>query len=208
MQFRIAGRRGRAFSFWAAGLLALALSGCAATGPFVWYTELPKTEWGGPPGEYVIGAGDVVNIRVYEQENLSASGKIRRDGKIALPLVGEIMVVGKQPSALARELEAKLKTFVVTPRVTVNIETAQPITVNTMGEFTNKGTLTLEPPANMLQAMAQSGGPNEFADDTRIFVVRQYPRFQRIRFTYEAIMSNENGAATFPLRTGDVLVIE
>lgn len=156
----------------------------------------------------MIGIGDSISIRVYEQEAVSASGKIRRDGRIALPLVGELVVAGKTPSGLARELEGRLKQFIVSPRVTVNVEQSQPISVSTLGEIGHIGTMTLEPPGNMIQAVAQAGGLTEYANESRIFVLRQFPNFQRIRFTYEAIVNNENGAATFPLRTGDVIVVD
>lgn len=190
------------------GLAGLGLSGCASAGSFVWYSDAPATEWGSDSGEYVIGIGDSINIRVYEQENLSGTAKIRRDGRIALPLAGELLVAGKHPSQLAREIEGRLKEFVVTPRVTVNVETSQPVTVAAVGEIAHVGTLTLEPPARLIEALAQAGGPNDYADKSRIFVLRQFPAFQRIRFTYDAILHNEKNAATFPLRTGDVIVIE
>ena len=57
-------------------------------------------------------------------------------------------------------------------------------------------------------AIARAGGPSDFADKSRIFVLRQFPEFQRIRFTYDAIVRKDGGAAGFPLRTGDVIVIE
>jgi polysaccharide export outer membrane protein len=187
---------------------ALAASGCSSAGRYIWYNEMPAADWGSDSGEYVIGVGDTINIRVYEQDNLSGSAKIRRDGRIALPLAGELLVAGKHPSQLAREIEAKLKEFIVTPRVTVNVEQSQPVTITALGEISHVGALTLEPPARLVEALAQAGGPNDFADKSRVFVLRQFPAFQRIRFTYDAILHNENNAATFPLRTGDVVVIE
>jgi len=159
-------------------------------------------------GDYVIGVGDGVSIRVYEQDGLSIDGKIRSDGKLALPLVGEIIVAGKRPLEVSRELEIALKQFVVTPRVTVNVTAPQPVSVTVVGEVGHIGVLTLEPPARLVEAMAQSGGPGEFADKTKIFVLRQFPSYRRIRFTWEAIMRNEDNAAQFPLRTGDVIVVE
>ena len=182
--------------------------GCAGPGQFTWYSKLPRSDWGSATGEYTIGIGDQISIRIYQQDDLTTAGKIRRDGRIALPLVGEVMVAGKHPSELARELEGKLKQFIVSPRVTVNVETSQPVTVSTIGEITNVGTLTLEAPAGMIQALSQAGGPTDYADKSRIFVLRPFPNYQRIRFTYDAIMHNEDGAATFPLRTGDVIVVE
>ena len=194
-----------AFVSW---LLCAGSLGCASSGQFVWYSELPKTDWGSVTGEYVIEIGDTINIRVYEQEGVSTSLKIRRDGRIALPLAGEMMAAGKHPSQLAREIEDHLKQFIVTPRVIVNIDSSQPISVTAVGEIAHIGPLTLEPPGQMIQALAQAGGPNDYADKSRIFVMRQFPAFQRIRFTYDAVLHNEGGAATFPLRTGDVIVIE
>ena len=190
------------------GLASFAAVGCASAGSFTWYREMPASEWGSDTGEYVIGVGDAINIRVYEQENLSGAAKIRRDGRISLPLAGELIAAGKHPSQLSREIEAHLKEFIVTPRVTINIETSQPVTVTALGEIAHVGTLTLEPPARLIEALAQAGGPNDYADKSRIFVLRQFPKFQRIRFTYDAVLHNELNAATFPLRTGDVIVIE
>ena len=189
-------------------VFGLALSACSGGGKYVWYTELPKAEVEPTNDEYVIGVGDQIGIRVYEQDAVSGSTKVRRDGRVALPLLGELVVAGKHPSALARELEAKLKPFIVSPRVTVNVEASQPIVISTMGEISTKGTSTLEPPGILIQAIAQAGGLSEFADESRIFVLRQFPTFQRIRFTYDAILENENGAAKFRLRTGDVIFVE
>jgi len=189
-------------------IFGLASSGCAGAGQYVWFGEMPPTERAALSGDYVIGVGDSININVYEQEGLSGEAKIRRDGKIALPLVGELVVAGKRPLELSREIEVALKQFVVSPRVTVNVTTSQPISVTVVGEVAHIGVLTLEPPARLVEAMAQSGGPSEFADKTKIFVLRQFPSYKRIRFTWNAILRNEDNAAQFPLRTGDVIVVE
>ena len=138
-------------------LLATASVGCAGPGQFTWYSELPKSEWESIRGEYVIAIGDSISIRVYEQDGVSGSFKIRRDGRISLPLAGEMMVAGKHPSRLAREIEGLLKQFIVSPKVTVNIESSQPVTVTSVGEIGHIGTITLEPPAQLIQALAQGG---------------------------------------------------
>jgi polysaccharide biosynthesis/export protein len=191
-----------------ASLLLLQALGCAGAGQYVWYGEMPPAERGGNAGDYVIGVGDTISIRVYEQEGVSGDVKIRSDGKIALPLAGEMVVAGKRPLELSHEIEARLKEFIVSPRVTVNVTTSQPISVTMVGEVTKVGTVTLEPPARLVEALAQSGGPGEFADRSKIFVLRQFPAYRRIRFTWDAILHNEDGAASFPLRTGDVIVLE
>jgi polysaccharide export outer membrane protein len=189
-------------------LCSLPVFGCASEGTFVWFRNVSNADWATDSSEYVIGVGDTVNVRVYEQDGLSAIVKIRRDGKFSIPLAGELLAAGKHPSQLAREIEAKLKEFIVTPRVTINIDASQPVTVTAIGEIKNVGALTLEPPARLIEAIAQAGGPTDYADKSRIFVLRRFPTFQRIRFTYDNIVHNDSGAAGFPLRTGDVIVIE
>ena len=190
------------------GLLGASVISCAGPGQFTWYSELPKSEWESIRGEYVIAIGDTISIRVYEQDGVSGGFKIRRDGRISLPLAGELMVAGKHPSQLAREIEVALKQFIVSPKVTVNIESSQPVTITAVGEIGHIGTITVEPPGQLIQALAQGGGTTDYADKSRIFVLRQFPTFRRIRFTYDAILRNEGGAATFPLQTGDVISIE
>ena len=188
--------------------LALASVGCASAGSFVWYHQVPRAEWAAPVGEYVIAVGDTVNVRVYDQESLSTRGKVRVDGRLALPMLGEVAVAGKAPRVLATEVEGRLKEFVLTPRVIVNVEETRPTSVTFVGEVARPGLLTIEPGTTLLQAFGQAGGPAEFADDTRIFVLRQHPTFRRIRFTYDALVHNEGGAATFVLVGGDVVVVE
>jgi protein involved in polysaccharide export with SLBB domain len=79
------------------GALSLSVASCASAGEYVWFKDVPVSEWGAAAGEYVIGVGDSISIKVYEQENLSGTFKIRRDGRIELPLAGELLVAGKRP---------------------------------------------------------------------------------------------------------------
>jgi polysaccharide biosynthesis/export protein len=198
------------YGFVAAAALALfsALgTGCGGSGPYVWYHALPRTEWE-KPREYLIAVGDTLSINVYEQPNITTKAKIRSDGRIEIPFVGEVAVVGKQPFAVAREIEQRLKAYIVAPRVTVNVEESSPVAITVMGEVPTKGALSLQQPAELAQALAQAGGLTEFASESKIFVLRRYPAPRRIRFTYEAIVQNQGGAANFPLRTGDVIIVE
>ncbi len=189
-------------------LCAGATIGCGGAGAFTWYRDLPKAEWGEASNEYVIGVGDTLHVQVYEQEGLTTLAKIRSDGRIALPFVGEIVAVGKHPSALARELEARLKEFIVSPRVTVNVDVSQPVVVSVLGEVHKVGSLSLDSSAGLLRALAEAGGLTDYADKSSIYVLRKTPEFRRIRFTYDALVHNEGSAATFSLRTGDVIVVE
>jgi polysaccharide biosynthesis/export protein len=191
----------------ALSLLPALGTGCGSSGPYTWYHALPRTEWE-KPREYLIDVGDTLSINVYEQPNITTKAKIRSDGRIEMPFVGEIAVVGKQPFAVAREIEQRLKAYIVAPRVTVNVEESSPVAITVMGEVATKGALTLQQPAELAQALAQAGGLTEFASESKIFVLRRFPQPRRIRFTFDAITQNQGGAANFPLRTGDVIIVE
>jgi polysaccharide biosynthesis/export protein len=188
--------------------LVVLTTGCAGAGEFKWFRDLPASERSQVTGDYVIGVGDQISIRVYEQEALSGDAKIRTDGKIAMPLVGELMVAGRRPLELSKEIERRLKEFVVSPRVTVNVTQSQPISIAVVGAVRSVGTLSLDPPAPLVEALAKSGGLGDYADESKIFVLRQFPAFERIRFTWKSIVRNEGSAASFRLQTGDVVVVE
>jgi polysaccharide biosynthesis/export protein len=187
---------------------SLAICGCGSLGSYTWYSAVPAADWSTAPSEYVISAGDVISIRVFDQDALGTHGKIRADGRIAMPFVGEIVAAGKTPVALSREIENRLKVFIVSPRVIVNVDDSLPIVISTLGELNAKGNLTMTQPATLIQAIAQAGGLTEFADKDAIFVIRQKPAFRRIRFTYDALLNNKGGAAAFPVRSGDVIVVQ
>jgi polysaccharide export outer membrane protein len=157
---------------------------------------------------YLINTGDIINIRVFEQDAISSRVKVRTDGKVALPFLGDTEVRGKRPVDVAHELEVRLKEFIVSPKVTVNVDEFQPITVSVLGEVSHPGSYPLDPSnAGVMQALAGAGGLTEFADHDRIFVLRKTPA-RRIRFTFDALADNDPRAATFALQGGDVIVVE
>src|SRR5262245_40407402 len=98
---------------------AAVLTACSGTGSYVWVHRLPPAYTARPPAlDYLIGDGDTVSIRVFNQESLSTRAKVRRDGRIAMPVLGDIELDGKRPSAIKRELETRLKDYVNVPSVT------------------------------------------------------------------------------------------
>jgi polysaccharide export outer membrane protein len=189
-------------------LASAGLPACAGTGPYVWYTALPASERVEPSGQFLIGIGDTLSVKVYEQPALATDGKIRPDGRIALPFIGEVVAAGKTPKALATEIEGGLRRFIVNPAVTVNVTASPPMTITVLGEVGRQGSLTIEPSSGVLEALAQAGGPSDFADRSMIFVLRRLPTYHRIRFTYDDLIENKEGAADVPLQQGDVLLVE
>jgi polysaccharide biosynthesis/export protein len=198
---------GSLFATIAAALFAA--TGCRSAGAYTWASDLPFPEAACPSqDEYVLRPGDTVNIRVYEQEGLSMRGKVRSDGRIAVPLLGDVEIRGKRPSQLAAELETRFKAFIVSPKVIVNLDEVQPISVSVVGEVARPGTFPLESNAGVLQALAGAGGLTDYASDDRIFVVRRGPPARRIRMSYRSLTQNDGRAGAFCLRAGDVVVAE
>jgi polysaccharide biosynthesis/export protein len=192
--------------------LGSAATACSASQPYVWVSQVPLDHYNGPV-EDRIGVDDLISIRVYAQEPMSARGHVRPDGTLPMPLLGEVPVAGKRPAELSRELEEQLKTrgFVVAPSVTVAIEESAPLRVTFVGEVRRPGTIKLEGPIGVVQGIANAGGLTEFASGSRIFVVRPAgpgKDVQRIRFRYDDLVAGEPHATAFRLRTGDVVVVE
>ena len=182
---------------------------CASAGNYVWVHDLPPIAPAAAKDDlYVINVGDTLAVRVFEQEAMSSKVKVRADGRVALPIIGEFEVRGKRPWDVARELEVKLKEFVVAPKVTVNVDEFATLLVAVLGEVTHPGSYPLQPASGVLQALASAGGLTEYATRDRIFVLRKTPALRRVRFTFDALSRNEARAATFALQTGDVVVVE
>jgi polysaccharide export outer membrane protein len=184
------------------------LSGCAGTGQYVWVDDLPPDPQGSLNDDYLVQPGDVLSIHVVNQEALTTRNKVRADGRISIPFLGEIEARGKRPSALRGELEARLKDYLVSPSVTVAVEESQPMLVSVVGEVARSGVFPLDPRSGIAQALATAGGLTDYASRTSIYVVRSSPTPMRVRFTYGAILRGEGRATSFALHSGDVIVAE
>lgn len=179
---------------------------CASTGPYVWADGLPPSANASTEG-VVIQDGDTVNVRVFNQEPLSTHEKVRPDGKISMPVIGEVMARGKRPAQLASEIQDRLKTVVVAPSVTVTLDAGAELKVSVLGEVRNAGIFQLDHGANVLHALAAAGGLSEYADRDKVFVVRRSLP-QRVRFRYEDLRSADPKSIGFTLQAGDVVVVE
>jgi polysaccharide export outer membrane protein len=185
------------------GAICAGASGCGPSGAYVWAQDVPAQA---PPGDYLIRDGDVLLFRVVNQDAMQTRARVRTDGKVALPLLGDVDVRGKRPSALRAELEARLKEFIVAPSVTVNVEELGPIPISVMGEVARAGNFALEPGSTISQALAAAGGLTDFASHDRIFLLRKQPPM-RVRFSYDSISQGDT-PARFTLHDGDVIVVE
>lgn len=198
----------RRFAGCAVVLLA-AIVGLAAgchRAPYTWVQQLPREP--AAPTTQVIQIGDLVEVRVFGQESLTTQRKVRDDGTVTVPLVGQLAARGVRPNDFAAQLTERLRPFVNDPRVSVIVQEG-PVTVAAVGEVGQVGLLELEAPATVVQAIAKAGGLSDFADRSRIFVVRaQANGSRRIRFTYQSLLDGDPAALSFRMKSGDVLVVE
>ena len=184
------------------------ISACAPQGSFVWIDNYSPGR--ATPEGYIAGVGDLLNVQVFDNEKLSTRARVRTDGRISLPLLNDVPVLGKPPAQIAREVERLLvdQNLILNPHVNVVVEEMKPVSVAVLGAVTRAGTFLLEPGAGLAEALASAGGLNDFAHKDRIFVLRRTPERVRIRFTFDALTSQTGRAASFRLQSGDVIVAE
>jgi len=186
-------------------VVLVAALGCGTTGPYVWARDLKPDEVGS--ADYSIVIGDLLSVKVFNQEPMSTKARVRSDGKISMPFLGDVLVLGKSPATVGHEMEAGLKAFINSPNVTVSVDEFQPTTVTVLGEVSKAGTISIERNAGVLQALAGAGGLTDNASRDDIYVLREAPVPRRIRFTYDSLVQFPP-AQTFRLRPGDVVVVE
>src|SRR5215472_9792806 len=133
----------------------------------------------GPPAaiavsdEFVIGTADVLAINVWKETEVSRVVPVRSDGRISLPLVGEIQAGGRTPKQLEGELTLKLKDYVSEPDVTVIVQEIKSQKFNVLGMVMKPGSYALTNPTTVLDAIAMSGGFRDFAKQKDIYVLRR-----------------------------------
>jgi polysaccharide biosynthesis/export protein len=198
-------------------LLVAALSGaggCAtpAADNFLWIDELPEEQL--EPMPYRIRGQDKLQVTVFKQESLSGEVLVRADGKVTIPLIGDVPVVGKTPPEAAAEVAQLLEGtgFIDKPSVSVAVlETRNP-TFAVVGEVRQPGSFELQPGTTVLDGVALAGGVSEFAQKDRVFVIRR-PKdpagdILRVRFHYEKLSRSDGNGLRFTLDDGDVIVVE
>jgi len=193
----------------AAGLLAAAcgvITACADLGQYVWADSLPESQRKSA-SEYLLEPGDVIFVRVFNQEAISGRTRVRPDGRITIPFVNDVPAAGRTTHELAQSLQVLLKDFINQPVVTVSLEEAAPAQLSVLGEVAKPGVYAVERGQGVLRALAAAGGLTEFAHKDRIFVIRGGAN-QRIRFTLQALSSPGTPSSRFVLQQGDVVVVQ
>jgi polysaccharide export outer membrane protein len=159
-----------------------------------------------PDEEYRIGAGDKLRIEVYKDAQLSQSVQVRPDGKITLPLIGDLVATDRTPIELRDTITGQLKEYMTNPSVTVIVVEATAATAYVMGEVNRPGAVSMQAgPLSVIQALAMAGGLKDFADTKNIRILRRSnTSVTSIPFNYKDAI---RGANPTYLRPGDTVVV-
>jgi polysaccharide biosynthesis/export protein len=157
-------------------------------------------------GEYKLGAGDKLRIEVYKDPQVSQSVQIRPDGKITLPLLGDIEATERTPLELRDQITKSLREYFTNPVVTVIVVEAVSAQVFVTGEVAKSGPVPVHGPLNVIQAIAMAGGFNEWANKKDVRILRQGPTGpQTLHFNYQEAI---NGLVRpLYLKPGDTIIV-
>ncbi len=158
---------------------------------------------------FVIGNDDVLSINVWKEPDVSRSIPVRSDGKISLPLAGEIQAAGRTPLALEQEIATKQNNYISEPEVTVMVTQINSQKFNILGQVSKPGSYPLTNSVTVLDAIALAGGFRDFAKKTSIYVLRQKPDGgeTRIPFNYKEVVKGTNAAQNIKLQPRDTIVV-
>jgi len=158
---------------------------------------------------YVIGANDVLSINVWKEPDVSRSVPVRSDGKISLPLVGELQAGGQTPRQLEQEITKRLQSYISEPEVTVIVTDSKSQKINILGMVSRPGTYLLSGSTTVLDAIAMAGGFKDFAKKKSIYVLRANGdgTQKRIPFNYKEVIKGTNPEQNVKLLPGDTLVV-
>ena len=171
-------------------------------------------EAGNSQKDFLLGPEDVLDIVVWKNDDLSQKAVvIRPDGKISMPLIGEVLASGRTANQLAGQIAARLKEYKDNPAVTVSVKEVNSYYVYVLGEVTKPGKYQLKSHATVLQSIAVAGGFTMYAAKNRMQVIRNVQnedgttREVRIPARYSDLVSGAGEIGNFFLKTGDVVIV-
>ncbi|HEX6164937.1 MAG TPA: polysaccharide biosynthesis/export family protein [Vicinamibacterales bacterium] len=160
-----------------------------------------------PPG-YVIGTDDVLSIVYWKDKDMSADAKVRPDGRIALPLINEVVAAGLTPEQLHAKLTEESKKYMEDANITVVVREINSRKVFITGEVHKPGPYPLTAPTTVMQLIAMAGGLREYADAKKIMIMRsENGRQISLAFNYKDVASGKKLQQNIELKPGDTVVV-
>ncbi len=171
------------------------------------HTPQPKTAVGAAtvdPKAYVIGAEDVISIRVWREPENSGTFNVRPDGKVSVPLLGEIQAAGLTPEQLSENIATGLQKVMVHPEVTVGVERVNSKKYFIQGEVNRPGAYPLVIDTTVLEALVNAGGFREFANTKKIVILRGS---DRLKFNYHEVTKGKKMEQNILVKPGDQIIV-
>jgi polysaccharide export outer membrane protein len=156
------------------------------------------------PKTYVIGAEDNLMIEVWKEPDLSRAVLVRLDGKISLPLLGEVQAGGLTPETLAGNLATAWSKYVTAPNVMVSVSAVNSKKYFVIGQVARPGSYPLVVPTTILQALSIAGGFQDYANRKNITILRGS---KRSRFNYQDFIRGGNESQNILLESGDQIIV-
>jgi len=160
--------------------------------------------------EYFIGPEDVLNITVWRNVDLSREVTVRPDGRISLPLIGDITAVGRTPAQLSDDISSKLKEYKENPQVSIVIKEVNSYAIYVLGEVAKPGKYPLRSKTTLLQGVTIAGGFNASAARNKIVVFRfakDGAGQVKIKASYDDIVLRDGSNQNIELKPGDQIVV-
>jgi polysaccharide export outer membrane protein len=161
------------------------------------------------PSEFVLGPEDTLEILVWRNPDLTRPALIRPDGKITLPLIGEVQAAGLTPGQLAETIKGRLKEFYKEqPNVFVSVTAINSFTVFILGEVKAPGKYLLRRETSLLHAISLAGGFGTYANTNNILLIRKKGSIEtRMSVRYPDIINGQHPEMNLMLQPGDTLII-
>ena len=158
------------------------------------------------PNTYIIGPEDTIAVRVWKENEVSAQAIVRPDGKITMPLIGDVMASGRTPQQLKVEITDKLSEFLTRPEVMVSVQQIRSKKYYLTGKVQRTGPVPLVVPTTVLEALSTAGGFQQWAKTKKIRILRDGGS-KTIKFNYDEVMKGKNLDQNIYLQNGDIIYV-
>jgi polysaccharide biosynthesis/export protein len=191
-------------------ILACLIGVLAGALPLAVSAQTPAAATAAASPSYVIGPGDVIEVFVWQNPDLSVTVPVRPDGRISTPLDEDMVAVGKTPSQLAHDIEIKLSEYVRSPHVNVIVTKPASVfsQVKVIGQVKEPQAVAYRTGMTVLDAVLAVGGLTEYAAGNRARIVRMVDGTEKdIPVRLGSLVNGGDMSQNLPLKPGDVLVV-
>ena len=163
--------------------------------------------------EFLLGPEDVLEVTVWRNQDLSRTVVVRPDGRISLPLIGDVQASGLNASQVAAKIAARLTEFKENPNVSVSLKEVNSYFIYVLGEVHKPGKYSLKSYATVLQGVSMAGGFTLYASKNKMQVIRTQTNEDgkenqiRIPVPYNELVSGKGEIENFILKSGDTIVV-